>query len=73
MKEFFKKMLSSNGGSDVSSKRVITFVAFILLSIAFLSNVFWDLPLHEFVFDGMLYLVAAGMGITALEKFKKSE
>ena len=69
MKEFFKKMLSSADGGDVSSKRVITFSAFILLSIAFISNVFMDIPIKEFIFDGMLYLVAAGMGITALEKF----
>lgn len=71
MKEFFKKMLSGNGGSDVSSKRVITFASFILLSIAFVSNVFMDIPIKEFIYDGMLYLVAAGMGITALEKFSK--
>jgi len=71
MKEFFKKMLSSNGGSDVSSKRVITFSSFILLAIAFIASVFMDIPIKEFIFDGVLYLVAAGMGITALEKFNK--
>lgn len=71
MKEFFRKMLSGNGGSDVSSKRVITFVAFVLLSIAFISNIFFDIPIKAFIYDGMLYLVAAGMGITALEKFSK--
>lgn len=70
MKEFIKNMLSEETGKW-SSKRVITFAAFILLSVAFVSNVFMDIPLKSFVFDGMLYLVAAGMGITALEKFSK--
>lgn len=70
MKEFIKQMLGGMDG-DVSSKRVITFVAFLLVSIAFLSNIFLDIPLKDFVYEGMLYLVAAGMGITALEKFSK--
>ena len=70
MKEFIKQMLGGMNG-DVSSKRVITFVAFLLVSIAFLSNIFLDIPLKDFVYEGMLYLVAAGMGITALEKFSK--
>lgn len=70
MKEFIKNMLSEETGKW-SSKRVITFASFILLSVAFVSNVFMDIPLKSFVFDGMLYLVAAGMGITALEKFSK--
>jgi len=70
MKEFFKNMLSEADGK-YSSKRVITFSAFILVSIAFVSNVFMDIPLKDFVFEGMLYLTAAGMGITTLEKFSK--
>ena len=70
MKEFIKQMLGGMNG-DVSSKRVITFIAFLLVSIAFLSNIFLDIPLKDFVYEGMLYLVAAGMGITALEKFSK--
>jgi len=70
MKEFIKQMLGGMNG-DVSSKRVITFIAFLLVSVAFLSNIFLDIPLKDFVYEGMLYLVAAGMGITALEKFSK--
>jgi hypothetical protein len=71
MKQFFIKMLSSTDNGDVSSKRVITFSAFVLVSIAFISNIFFELPLKEFVYDGMLYLVAAGLGFTALERFAK--
>jgi len=71
MKEFFKNMLRGVDGDNVSSKRVITFSAFILLTIGYISNIFLDIPLKPFIYDGMLYLVAAGMGITALEKFNK--
>ena len=68
MKESLKKLLSESDGK-LSSKRVITFLSFILLTIGYISNIFFDIPLKAFVYDGMLYLTAAGMGITALEKF----
>jgi len=71
MKEFFKKMLSGGDMEGVSSKRVITLCAFVLLSIGYICNIFLDIPLKPFIYDGMLYLVAAGMGITALEKFSQ--
>jgi hypothetical protein len=71
MKKFFKKMLSDIDG-QTSSKRFITLAAFILLAIAFISNIFFTIPLEEFIFDGMMYLVAAGLGFTTLEKFSKN-
>lgn len=61
-------MLSGVQG-DISSKRVITFTAFILCCVAFLANVFCGLLLQEHVFEGMLYLVGAGLGFTTLEQF----
>ena len=70
MKGFFKKMLSDVDG-QTSSKRFITLVAFSLLATAFICNIFFEIPLQEFVFDGMMYLVAAGLGFTTLEKFSK--
>jgi hypothetical protein len=56
---------------DISSKRVITSIAFILCCIAFLANVFCRIPLQEHIWDGMLYLVGAGLGFTTLEHFSK--
>lgn len=53
----------------VSSKRTITMVAFVCVVIAFLTNVFMEVHLEEHIFDGMLYLVMAGMGFTSFEKF----
>jgi hypothetical protein len=71
MKDFIIKMLSDDDSGNISSKRVITLLSFILVSIGYCVNIFWDIPIKQFIFDGMLYLVAAGMGITALEKFSK--
>jgi hypothetical protein len=53
----------------VSSKRLVTLISFACIVIAFLVNVFMEIPLQEHVYDGMLYLVMAGMGFSSFEKF----
>ena len=68
IKTFFNSILSDVDGQQ-SSKRFITLIAFALLAIAFLSNIFFEIPLQEFVFNGMMYLVCVGLGVTAAEKF----
>ena len=70
IKDFFHRLLSDVDG-QTSSKRFITLIAFVLLAMAFISNIFFTIPLEEFIFDGMMYLVAAGLGFTTLEKFSK--
>jgi hypothetical protein len=70
MKTFIKNMLNDVDGNP-SSKRVITMVSFILVSIAFVSNIFFELPIKDFVFEGVLWLTGAGLGFTTLEHFKK--
>jgi len=63
-------MLNDTKG-NVSSKRVITFVAFVLMALGFIVNVFMEIPIKEFIWDGMLYLVTAGLGFSTLEHFSK--
>tara|TARA_R110001592_G_scaffold142674_9_gene364930 strand:+ start:1062 stop:1307 length:246 start_codon:yes stop_codon:yes gene_type:complete len=53
----------------ISSKRLVTMIAFTCIVIAFLVNVFTSIPLQEHVYDGMLYLVMGGMGFSSFEKF----
>lgn len=72
MKGFMCSMLADVDG-QVSSKRFITLMAFFCVVLAFLVNVFMSIPLEEFVFDGMMYLVAAGLGFSTVEKFSRSE
>lgn len=70
MKNFLNQMLKDTNG-NVSSKRVITIIAFILMATGFIVNVFMDVPIKEFIWDGMLYLVAAGLGFSTIEHFSK--
>ena len=67
-------MLSDGTDDGVSSKRAVTIAAFVLCAIAFVADLFWDLKVDPNVFEGMMYIAIAGLGVTASEKFaKKSE
>ena len=63
-----KSMLSDDTGA-VSSKRTITFLAFLLCAAAFVADLGWDLKVDFPVFQAMMYIVIAGLGFTASEKF----
>lgn len=52
----------------VSSKRVITFLAFLLCAGAFIAMIF-GYAVDIRLFDSMMYIVIAGLGFTASEKF----
>ena len=73
MINFFKSMLSDGHNSSWSSKRVITFSAFILCSIAFIASIFFDKIVSENLFDSMMVIVIAGLGFTASEKFSSNK
>ena len=59
-------MLSDN--TSISSKRVVTFIAFLLCAGAFIAMTLGH-PIDIKVFDSMMYIVIAGLGFTASEKF----
>jgi len=65
---FLRDMLTDIDGG-ISSKRVITFLAFLLCSVAFISNIFWNYEVNNTLFENMMYIVVAGLGFTASEKF----
>lgn len=71
MKKFILNMLSN--GSSVSSKRVITLLAFILLALAFILDMFLDIKVSDKLIDVMEMLVVAGFGSTVLEKFSNGK
>lgn len=67
---WLREMLSDN--TDViSSKRVITLLAFLLCGMAFITDLFWGLTVDSRLYDAMMYIVVAGLGFTASEKFSK--
>lgn len=65
---FLKSMLSDNVDC-VSSKRVITFIAFLLCGIGFLADLLYGLKVSDPIYNSMMYIVIAGLGFTASEKF----
>lgn len=68
MIKYIKEMMKDQEG-NFSSKRFITVGAFLLLSVAFLVNIFIEIQLPEYVWDDMMYIVILGVGFTASERF----
>jgi hypothetical protein len=66
---FLSKMLSGEGENNPSSKRTITFLAFILLATGFIAEMFFERKVNPQTFDTMMYIVIGGLGFTASEKF----
>ena len=70
---FLKSMLQDGVDGSWSSKRIITLLAFILCAVSFVGDQFYLHPADEKLFDSMIYLVIAGLGFTASEKFSKRD
>jgi hypothetical protein len=62
-------MLEDGQNGSISSKRVITFIAFLLCGLNFICNLFWGLAVHSQIYESMIYLTMAGLGVTIAEKF----
>jgi len=69
--KWYHSMLTDGSDEGISSKRVVTLLAFILCTIAFITNLFWNLDIKDSIFEGMMYIAIAGLGFTASEKFTK--
>lgn len=66
---FFKSMLHDAEDGSWSSKRIITLLAFIFCSIAFFANLFFGKQMDSMMFEGMMYIAIAGLGVTVTERF----
>lgn len=65
-----KSMLSdSHDDNALSSKRVVAFLAFLCLMVAFFVDLFSDYKITQGIYDSMMFIVVAGLGFTGLEKF----
>lgn len=62
--EFFKDI-----DDELSSKRLITFLSFLVMVITWIIDLFTNLSVTENVFDGFLWLTAFGLGTVVAEKF----
>ena len=70
---FLSKMLSGEGENNPSSKRMITFLAFLLLATGFIAEMFFEKKVNPTTYEYMMYIVIGGLGFTASEKFTKKE
>lgn len=49
-----------------SIKRFLSLVAFLLLIIAFIANLFFGYVMAQFIFDGFVYMLIGMLGITSV-------
>lgn len=71
MKQQVKEVFSDVDG-ELSSKRVITFIAFVILMVTWFSNLFFDFTFDDKIIDPFTYIVLGGLGTIVSEKFSNS-
>ena len=69
---FFTSMLSDSVDGTISSKRTVTILAFLMCSGGFVASI-CGYNVDSKLFDSMMYIVIAGLGFTASEKFTKRD
>lgn len=69
----FSSVLRDGIDGSLSSRRIVTFLAFLLCATAFLANLFFGMKIEEFIFNSMSYIAMAGLGATVAEKFSSAE
>jgi len=67
------KMLTAENERYPSSKRVITFAAFVLVAVGFVAETFFGFSTKQFTMESLMYIVLGGLGFTASEKFSRKE
>ena len=73
MIQFIVKMLSGESENNPSSKRTITFLAFLLMATGFVAEMFFERKINPTTYEYMMYIVIGGLGFTASEKFVKKD
>ena len=69
---FITSMLSDGVNNTISSKRVVTLLAFLMCAIGFVAMIY-GYNVDSKIYDSMMYIVLAGLGFTASEKFTNKE
>jgi len=70
---WLNSMLADGVNGSVSSKRVVTLAAFIVVCVSYIADQFFSYPAKDALFESMMYIVIAGLGFTVSEKFAKKE
>lgn len=69
---FIKSLLSDGVNGTISSKRVVTLLAFLMCAYGFVAMIN-GYSVDSKIYDSMMYIVVAGLGFTASEKFTKKD
>ena len=69
---FIASMLSDSASGTVSSKRTVTILAFLMCSGGFVASI-CGYTVDSKLFESMMYIVIAGLGFTASEKFTNKD
>lgn len=69
---YLKGIMADSEGSP-SSKRLVTLLCVFLIAMGFVANLFWDYTVEQFMYDSIMYIVIAGLGIAGAEKFSKKK
>ena len=64
----WKSLLQDSHNGSISSKRVVTLLAFVICAWGFVADTM-GYKVNPQLFDSMMYIVIAGLGFTASEKF----
>lgn len=70
---WLNSMLADGVNGSVSSKRVVTLAAFIVVCVSYIADQFFGYAAKAPLFESMMYIVVAGLGFTVSEKFAKKE
>jgi len=70
---WFRSIFTDGTDDGISSKRVVTILAFLMCSAGFIGGLFWNLDVKDAIFESMMYIVIAGLGFTPSKKFSKSK
>ena len=69
---FITSMLSDSANGTVSSKRTVTILAFLMCSGGFVASI-CGYTVDSKLIESMMYIVIAGLGFTASEKFTNKD
>ena len=69
MLQAIREIVSDNG--TLSSKRVVSLLAFVAMTASYFIDQFTEYKVDQSLFDSMMWIVIAGLGITGVEKFAK--
>jgi hypothetical protein len=73
MWSWLNSLLADGTNGSVSSKRAVTILAFLLCAVEFITELYTGQKVSDHTLDSMMYIVIAGLGFTASEKFTKKD